>query len=658
MKIIALLFLAFANITVLYAQKSFGFLYNIVGKQTNVETVFKNGPADKAGLQKGDVITSLNSNNLAGLNLEEVSKLFGEAKDNSIISLKRNGTAINDVKITRAERSSFLNVCVSGNCQNGEGEFIDLNGHKYTGSFSNGKKSGYGKMNYVGTRVYTGNWVNDTRQGKGNEVLENGDKYEGNFASGVYHGEGTYTSRNGEIYTGIYKSGKFDGVVTHYIKSSNETFTEIYKDGVFVSSKKIEKVIPANTNPNAKYEKLTYANGDVYEGYTVNGKRTGMGKYTGKNGGYYDGNWENDKLNGFAKYDNGYSFENNIIYEGYWKDNLMDGKINKITKNGNITEQNWVAGKLNGKSIGKEYENSTLLFTIEQQYIDDKEIGDPKVIYPNGDLYEGQWQFGKPYGIGQFTYKNGDVEKGNFQFGKKTGLIDLKTKKGIKTTQYYKNDTIAGVFAKGKLTYKNGDIYDGQWKDGLEEGAGKLITKQETITGYWKKGFLEGVAVGTSKEDGFVTTYGYRQGIIISESLNPKKFTAQIIKLVENPANKFQDVILDNKDGKYATKEKLNGFAECFVKYYPSNISSTGKEKWMYQAETESIRKAEALELCSKLEAIFENTKFSATAKKDIEYDFATRRLVNYTFGGKLPIINIDGMGGDTYWKVTIRINK
>jgi len=654
MKIVALLFLAFANVTFLYAQKSFGFSFNNQGKQTNVETVFKNGPADKAGLQTGDVITSLNSNSLTGLNLDAVSKLFSDANDNSTISLKRNGNAVNDIKISRAETSSFLNVCVSGDCQSGEGEFIDLKGFKYTGSFKNGKKSGYGKMAYLGSRVYTGNWANDIRQGKGKEMLENGDSYEGNFANGVYHGEGTYTTSNGETYTGIYKSGRFDGTVTHYLRSSNETYTEIYKDGVFVSSQKMEKVIPASTNPNAKYESETYTNGDKFEGYKINGKREGFGKYMYKNGALYEGNWTDDKINGYGKYDNG----KGAIYEGNWKDNLKEGKGKEIAKNGNFTEQNWVAGKLNGKSISTVYEKGALLFTIEQDYSDDKATGNPKVIYPNGDVYEGEWQFGTPYGIGQFTYKNGDIEKGNFWRGKKTGLIELKTKKGKQLTQYYKNDSIAGVFTKGKLTYNNGDIYDGQWKDGLEEGAGKLITRQETITGVWKRGFLEGVAVGTSKEDGFVTTYGYRQGIKVSESLNPKKFTVQIIKLVENPANKFQDIILDKKDEVYAVSEKLNGFADCVVKYYPSHISSTGKEKWMYQAETVRMPKAEALALCSQLEAIFEKTKFSAASKKDIEYDVATRRLVNYSFAGKLPIINLDGFGNESNWTITIRINK
>jgi hypothetical protein len=32
--------------------------------------------------------------------------------------------------------------------------------------------------------------------------------------------------------------------------------------------------------------------------------------------------------------------------------------------------------------------------------------------------------------------------------------------------------------------------------------------------------------------------------------------------------------------------------------------------------------------------------------------------LINYNFDGKLPVINIDALGDEKYWTVTIRINK
>lgn len=653
MKTVVLLFLTITNFIAAYAQSSFGFDYKIENKKTIVTAVYTYGPSAKAGLQKGDVIIKINDIDFTMLDTTLFTKTFIEAKESSAVVVNRNGTT-KKITITKAERSSFLNICISGNCLNGKGVFVDKDGNEFNGEFNNEKKMGKGKILYINGNVYEGNWVMNKPEGDGKIILYTGDIYNGKWYMGEFSGNGIYTVSNGETYTGVYKNGHFDGTVKHYIKNTNETFIEMYKDGVFVSSKKEEKNIPASTNPNSIFVTINYDNGDEYVGYTFNKSREGTGKYTYKTGAFYEGNWANDKINGFGKYSNG----KGVIYEGNWKNNIKDGKGKEFAKNGNITEQNWINGKLNGNSISTVYKDGVVVFIITQAYIDDKETGNPKVVYPNGDVYEGQWQYGTPYGIGQFTYNNGDIAKGNFWNGKKTGLIELKTKKGKQLTQYYKNDSIAGVFKNEKLTFTNGDIFEGQWKDGLEQGAGKLTTKQEIITGFWARGFLEGVAVSVSKEDGTTTTYQYRQGIIIAASLNPKKFTAQIIKLVENPGNNFNDILLNKTGNEYQLNEKLNGFSNCVVKNYKANISSTGKEAWVYTAETVRMTKVEALEMCSKLEAIFEKIKFSATPKKEIEYNVATRRLINYNFDGKLPVINVDAGGDEIYWTVTIRINK
>mmetsp|Transcript_22538 Transcript_22538/g.34822 ORF Transcript_22538/g.34822 Transcript_22538/m.34822 type:complete len:83 (-) Transcript_22538:123-371(-) len=49
--------------------------------------------------------------------------------------------------------------------------------------------------------------------------------------------------------------------------------------------------------------KMTYADGDVYEGELKNGMAHGEGKNTFANGSVYEGNWKDDKPNGksFAK---------------------------------------------------------------------------------------------------------------------------------------------------------------------------------------------------------------------------------------------------------------------------------------------------------------------------------------------------------------------
>src|SRR5215510_11115975 len=51
-------------------------------------------------------------------------------------------------------------------------------------------------------------------------------------------------------------------------------------------------------DPQTFTQTLTYANGDVYVGETVNGKRQGEGVYTYKDGKRYTGAWQDDKRQG------------------------------------------------------------------------------------------------------------------------------------------------------------------------------------------------------------------------------------------------------------------------------------------------------------------------------------------------------------------------
>ena len=69
--------------------------------------------------------------------------------------------------------------------------------------------------------------------------------------------------------------------------------------------------------------KYVYANGDIYEGDFVNGKREGQGTYTNKYGNYYTGEWKNDKQNGYGKE---YVKATNAVREGTWKDGVFVGK--------------------------------------------------------------------------------------------------------------------------------------------------------------------------------------------------------------------------------------------------------------------------------------------------------------------------------------------
>lgn len=115
--------------------------------------------------------------------------------------------------------------------------------------------------------------------------------------------------------------------------------------------------------------KRTYSNGNVYEGFVVNGKAEGKGKFTWTNGDTYGGNFSNNEMNGkgILTYANGDRYEGDFVngkcqgsgilvfaygdrYEGQFSDNKMHGSGVFISANGERKEGTFA----NGEFIGKE----------------------------------------------------------------------------------------------------------------------------------------------------------------------------------------------------------------------------------------------------------------------------------------------------------------
>lgn len=108
--------------------------------------------------------------------------------------------------------------------------------------------------------------------------------------------------------------------------------------------------------------------------------------------------------------------------------------------------------------------------------------GQGKVIYANGDQYEGNFVDGYRQGHGKYTWENGAVYVGNYESGKKSGF--------------------------GILEFADSDqMYIGEWKDNQREGLGILYDKDEQYeTGVWKENKkvenIQGVPLET--EDGYL----------------------------------------------------------------------------------------------------------------------------------------------------------
>ncbi len=57
----------------------------------------------------------------------------------------------------------------------------------------------------------TGCIKGDCENGAGIMVFLNGSRFEGEFKDGEYHGRGTFTFANGSIYKGEYENGRYHG---------------------------------------------------------------------------------------------------------------------------------------------------------------------------------------------------------------------------------------------------------------------------------------------------------------------------------------------------------------------------------------------------------------------------------------------------------------
>lgn len=102
--------------------------------------------------------------------------------------------------------------CISGNCQNGYGTYVQANGDKYVGTFKLGKYDGQGTYTFAVGHVYTGEFISGKYHGQGKFTnVKTGSRYVGGFANGKYHGIGTMYFKDGRVQAGEYKNGEYVG---------------------------------------------------------------------------------------------------------------------------------------------------------------------------------------------------------------------------------------------------------------------------------------------------------------------------------------------------------------------------------------------------------------------------------------------------------------
>ena len=325
----------------------------------------------------------------------------------------------------------------------GKGTCTYSNGETYEGEWKDGVFSGRGTLKFPNGERYEGNWSNGLQEGKGIYYYQNGEKYEGNWKEGNISGFGDLLKANNVIiYTGYWKNNRYDGEGKLF-SSAIEVYEGQFRNGEFnkgkltVSYNNGSKIIfDGDFKDGDIYQgKIYFPDGSIYSGKIANrapsetgtfeikfedGKyvgelgsslQDGNGKMTYKNGDVYDGEWRKGYKsgNGSMKYANG------DYYWGTWG--------HDIRWNGELTKTN--GDYFKGSFKGDEFYTGEIKTTLNDgsKYVGDYEEGDftgnAKIEYNNGDRYEGFVLNGKRNGEGTLYLYNGNWIQGTWEADKK-----------------------------------------------------------------------------------------------------------------------------------------------------------------------------------------------------------------------------------------------
>lgn len=186
--------------------------------------------------------------------------------------------------------------------------------------------------------------------------------------------------------------------------------------------------------------KVTWANGDVYQGELLQSRRHGQGEFTWANGQRYRGTWVSDVPQGKGSL----KFASGNQYDGDVAQGLPHGTGRMVYASGDSFQGRFLQGKPDGSGTYRWANGQT----YEGAWSNDQPNGKGVLVYANGNRYEGNQLNGVPDGTGTLAYASGDVYSGQFSQGQAHG--------------------------EGTYTWKAGDRYSGQWQTGLKHGQGKL----------------------------------------------------------------------------------------------------------------------------------------------------------------------------------------
>ena len=130
--------------------------------------------------------------------------------------------------------------------------------------------------------------------------------------------------------------------------------------------------------------------------------------------------------------------------------------------------------------------------TYQGEWKNGKTHGQGKMVWAIGDTYEGEWKNGERHGQGTYVWENGDTYEGQWKnddmYGEGNGCIEGNCENGYGTVVWDDGDKYIGNFkdgalhGEGELTFaEDGEIWLGKWKNGKLQGKGEIIAWDGSI---------------------------------------------------------------------------------------------------------------------------------------------------------------------------------
>ena len=171
------------------------------------------------------------------------------------------------------------------------------------------------------------------------------------------------------------------------------------------------------------------------------------------------------------------------IYIGQWNQRgVPHGKGRMIFPDGCVYEGEWEEGRQTGN--GHKYWPDGNFY--EGAFVNGLMEGNGKLEFEDGNLYEGEFSKDMLNGFGKFLWADkGMVYEGNWFENQKHGRGTCKWSDGRTYEGEYAFDKKEGY---GVFSWPNGKKYEGEWKAGKQHGEGTLIKGGRSKRATWENG--------------------------------------------------------------------------------------------------------------------------------------------------------------------------